>query len=227
VIRSSLIGMPDRTYDDSCALARALDVIGDRWSMLIVRELLFGPKRFVDLRRGLSRISQNVLSQRLHDLERVGVVRGITLAPPANTAAYALTERGQGLRPALRELARWGALAPTPEGAEQSAAAFLLTLDALFDGSHVAQPMVAVLGVERERFTLRLAGDGLTATAGETSDPDLRLTGTIPALRAVLIADRDPEPFEATGELTLAGNDTGLARVRACFPVPAPVGPAG
>jgi len=101
-----------RRYDDPCGIARALDVIGDRWALLVVRELIFGPKRFVQLRSGLHAVSPNVLSQRLRDLEQAGVVRRDVLDPPASVALHALTDRGRALGPILLQLARWAARSP-------------------------------------------------------------------------------------------------------------------
>ena len=100
--------MPARRYGDPCGIARALDVVGDRWALLVVRELIFGPKRFSQLRDGLHGVSPNVLSQRLRDLEDGGIVRRDTLDPPAGVAVYELTPRGLALEPILLELGRWG-----------------------------------------------------------------------------------------------------------------------
>src|ERR1700736_2037552 len=113
-----------RSYGDPCGLARALDLVGERWSLLVVRELLFGPKRFTDLRAGVPGASPNVLAQRLRELEQAGVVRHRKLAPPAGVAVYELTERGHALESAIIHLARWGSSTPPMRGAE-------LSLDAL------------------------------------------------------------------------------------------------
>src|SRR3978361_1634501 len=97
-----------RDYEDPCGTARALGVVGERWALLVVRELLLGPKRFSQLRRGLHGVSPNVLSQRLRELDEAGIVRRDTLPPPASVAVYELTERGAALEPILIELGRWG-----------------------------------------------------------------------------------------------------------------------
>src|SRR3989442_9142429 len=97
-----------RSYNQFCPAARALDVVGERWSLLIVRDLLAGPKRFKELREGLPGIATNLLASRLRSLERDGVVRKDRLAPPAGSLVYELTERGRALQPVLRELANWG-----------------------------------------------------------------------------------------------------------------------
>ena len=121
-----------RRYDDPCGIARALDVIGDRWALLVVRELIFGPKRFVQLRSGLHGVSPNVLSQRLRDLENAGVVRQDVLDPPASVAVYQLTERGLALEPVLLELGRWGSQEPVTTSSELSVSALLLALKTVF-----------------------------------------------------------------------------------------------
>jgi DNA-binding HxlR family transcriptional regulator len=98
-----------RTYGQYCGLARALDFVGERWALLVVRELLLGPKRFTDLLGGLPGVSTNVLATRLRQLERAGVVARGTLPPPAASAVYELTAYGRALEPAVSALGRWGA----------------------------------------------------------------------------------------------------------------------
>src|SRR5512145_951843 len=98
----------ERAYADACAAARALDVVGSRWALLVARELLHGPKRFTDLRAGLPTASPNVLSQRLRELQRDGVVRRRALPPPAGSQVYELTEWGRELEPVMLALGRWG-----------------------------------------------------------------------------------------------------------------------
>src|SRR5437764_3058381 len=95
-----------RSYADSCGIARALDLVGERWALLVVRELLLGPKRFTDLRVGLPHLGPDVLSQRLRELEQAGIVRRRTLAPPAASKVYELTPRGRALEPVILALGR-------------------------------------------------------------------------------------------------------------------------
>src|SRR3954449_12095220 len=101
--------MPERTYNQYCGLARALDLVGERWALLIVRELTLGGKRFTDLREGLPGIGTNVLATRLRELQADGVVRKLRLMPPADTTVYMLTDYGVRLVPAMLALGRWGA----------------------------------------------------------------------------------------------------------------------
>jgi DNA-binding HxlR family transcriptional regulator len=104
-----------RSYGDGCGIAHALDLIGDRWALLIVRDLLLGPKRFTDLQAGLRGAGPTILGQRLRDLERVGVVRRRTLPAPAASKVYELTEWGARLDPILIALGRWGIESPVVE----------------------------------------------------------------------------------------------------------------
>lgn len=118
-----------RSYNDMCGMAHALDLVGERWALLVVRELLLGPKRYSDLRVDLPGISTNVLSQRLSDLEREGVVRRTKLPPPAASAVYELTDWGHELEPIVCALGRWGFRSPSRrEGANLSTTAFVLSL---------------------------------------------------------------------------------------------------
>src|SRR5436853_1715789 len=96
-----------RTYGESCAAAHALDLVGERWALLVARELLLGPKRFTDLRAGLPRVGPDMLAARLRELEDAGVVRRRTLPPPAASKVYELTEWGAELAPGLMALGRW------------------------------------------------------------------------------------------------------------------------
>src|SRR5262249_19104128 len=97
-----------RSYRQYCAVARGLDVVGERWTLLIVRGLLVGPKRYKDLLDGLPGIGTNLLAARLKELEKVGVVRRTVLPPPAGSTVYELTESGQALEPVVMALGRWG-----------------------------------------------------------------------------------------------------------------------
>src|SRR5918999_979876 len=147
-----------RTYGDRCGIARALDAVGDRWALLVVRELLFGPKRFTDLRAGLPRVSPDVLSQRLRELEASGLVRRGRLPPPAGSAVYELTPRGQELEPVILALGRFGSLAPFPLGPPRMGSDSLaLALETLFDPEK-AGDLDATVGLRLgdDRFVVRV-----------------------------------------------------------------------
>jgi DNA-binding HxlR family transcriptional regulator len=209
----------ERNYDDACALARALNVVGERWTLLVVRELLLGPKRFVDLRAGLPAISQNVLARRIREMEQAGLVTRIVLDPPANVPAYQLTTRGLQLRPVLVELSRWGALeAPSPE-AGQSPAALLLGLSAMYEPARAEGTETGVVTIGRETFTLTASPQAIDVRPGDGT-AGFRIAGPVAAVRAVLGRGSDPAPYEASGELSISGDRASLARLSRCFPLP-------
>ena len=123
-----------RTKLDGCGIAHASDLLGQRWALLVIRELLLGPKRFTDLRAGIPDISPNVLGQRLRELEESGIVRRRKLAPPAAAQVYELTEWGRELEPAILSLGRWASGSPSfPLGAEMGADSLVLALKSTFD----------------------------------------------------------------------------------------------
>ena len=123
-----------RTYCEGCAAAHALDLVGERWALLVVRELLLGPKRFTDLRAGLPGASPNVLAQRLRELERTGVVRRRKLPPPAASRVYELTDWGMELEPVITQLGRWGARSPSrPRDAGLGVDSLVLSFRTMFD----------------------------------------------------------------------------------------------
>ena len=122
-----------RTYGDACGIARALDILGERWALMTVRELLLGPKRFTDLRTGLPHASPNILSQRLRELEQAGIVRKRRLPPPAASQVYELTERGHEIAPVLDALGVFGSRLPLPgPDATMSFDAHILSFRTLF-----------------------------------------------------------------------------------------------
>src|SRR3954451_11558889 len=171
-----------RTYGDRCGIARALDAVGERWALLVVRELLLGPKRFTDLRAGLPHLGPDVLSQRLRDLEGTGIVRRATLAPPSGARVYELTERGQQLEPVVLALGAWGSAAPFPSGdARLGVDSAVLALKTLFDraaagarGEETRLPRAAT------PFRARTAGGTLAAPRGSPESPPA-ITETDPA----------------------------------------------
>ncbi len=212
-----------RSYDDPCGLARALDLVGERWALLVVRELLLGPKRFSDLRRGLPGLSQNVLAQRLRGLEEGGVVTRRRLEPPASTWAYELTEHGRALEPALLALSAWGSRTPLRSGPSAGPSAGAdLSPDALM----LALRTTAVLPVAPARVELRLDDDRFAAEVGDAVrivrgsspvPPDAVLAGSPSAFRAVVFGG------EPLARLTVDGDRAVAERFVRMFPRPATV----
>jgi DNA-binding HxlR family transcriptional regulator len=160
-----------RTYGDRCGIARALDLVGERWALLVVRELMLGPKRFTDLRAGLPGVSPDVLAQRLRELEHAGVLRREVLPPPAASRVYALTDRGRELEPVLLELGRWGRPTPFPEDAVFGADSLLLGMKTLFVGGRDVE-LVVTLRLGGSDFTVRVDGSALELERGAAANPN-------------------------------------------------------
>ncbi len=153
----------NRRYGDGCAIATALDHVGERWALLIVRELLLGPKRFTDLQDGLPGAGPKILAQRLRELEGNGVVRRRTLPPPAGSQVYELTEWGARLDAVVVTLGRWGQGAPEPSGEHVGADSAMIKMRGLFR-PRPDRPWTATYEVRlgRHRFTIRVV-DGRLA----------------------------------------------------------------
>lgn len=207
-----------RSYADPCGVARALDAVGERWALLVVRELSLGPLRFGGLRRGLPDMSPNVLSQRLRELEDAGVVRRYELEPPASTAVYELTDEGYALDPVLQALGRWGAGRPEITGRPMSAVSFLRSLRVLLAPG--APNVTYGLDVDGESFALRIAGAGADITRGRPGAPVATLGGDVTTLRAALLARGDLTALEAAGSLTITGDRRAARRLPGLFRVP-------
>lgn len=209
-----------RTYGDRCGIARALDLVGERWALLVVRELLLGPKRFTDLRAGLPHVSPDVLSQRLRDLEESGVVRRRTLAPPAGSRVYELTERGEELEPVLLALGRWGSAASFPPGdARLGVDSFVIALKTQFDpGATTGAAARYELHLDGQSFRVEVAGRRLEVSRAAAEHPDAVITGDPGALSAVLWHARDLEEAERSGAITITGSRRAATRFLRLFP---------
>jgi DNA-binding HxlR family transcriptional regulator len=200
-----------RSYADPCGIARALDVLGERWALLVVRELMLGPRRFGQLQDGLPDVSPNVLAQRLRDLEDDGVVRRTLLEPPASVPVYELTERGQELEPLLVELGRWGSSTRRIGGREMSTASMLFALRTMFDPG--SQPDVTYgLQIDGEQFTVRIARGDITIARGQPADADAYLATNITMLRTVAFLGTGVKAAEEAGALTIDGDRRAAAR---------------
>lgn len=183
--------MIDRTYRQYCGVARALDFVGERWGLLVVRELVLGPRRFTDLLRGLPGVSTNVLSTRLRQLERAGVVERRLLPPPAASTVYELTAYGRELEPILFALGRWGARSLGSREVEQTLRSHWLAvaLKAFFH-PEAADGATAVYEVRLREgtFTIEVRDGGVGVAPGSADGADLVLEADDDALVAFLAA---------------------------------------
>lgn len=201
-----------------CPLARSLDVLGERWTLLIVRELLLGPKRFKDLVDTLPALGPNRLTTRLRGLEEAGVVRRATLPPPAGVAVYELTERGEGLREPLTALGRWGlGLPPSPEVDPKTTRVDLIALSV----SSVVAPEKLVglkeiyeMHVGRETFHVEIADGRMRTRSGPAPvRPDLEVTCRVRTFLKLIFGGTHALDAVQSGDLQVAvGSDDVVER---------------
>jgi DNA-binding HxlR family transcriptional regulator len=194
-----LITMARRTYGDRCGIARALDLVGERWALLVVRELLLGPKRFTDLRAGLPNIGPDVLAQRLRDLEASGIVERATLPPPAASQVYTLTERGRELEPVILGLGRWGSRALSPSAdAPLGPDAAMLALKTMFAPDGLKARYEVRFGATV--YDVRVDGARLDITRGTSERPDATIATDPGTLATVLWHDGDASAIAVDGD---------------------------
>jgi DNA-binding HxlR family transcriptional regulator len=214
-----------RTYGDGCGIAHALDLIGERWALLVVRELLLGPKRFTDLRGGLPSASTNVLSQRLRELEQAGIARRRKLPPPAGSTVYELTDWGRELKPIVLSLGTWAVRSPSfPEGAPVGTDSVVLALGTFFDAG--------AAGGLAARYELRLGdstfhvsiGDGkIEIDRGPAEHPDAVVETDAATFSAVIWNGRRLDEAVEAGDLEIEGDRRAVTRLVGLFPKPEPV----
>ena len=218
-----------RTYDDGCAAAHALDLVGERWALLVVRELLLGPKRFTDLRAGLPGASPNVISQRLRDLEATGIVRRRKLPPPAASRVYELTEWGEELEPVIVRLGRWGARSPTkPRDAALGVDSLVLSMRTMFD-PRAAEGLGASyeLRFGEDRFRAVVDDGRFEISRGSADGPDATVEADSDTVAGLLYAGRPLAEALESGGLKVEGDLAAFERFLGLFPLPDPAPPAG
>jgi DNA-binding HxlR family transcriptional regulator len=205
-----------RSYQQFCALARALDVIGDRWTLLIVRELLLRPCRYTDLRDGLPGIATNLLAERLRELEAAGIVRREDPEPPVATTLYRLTDRGEQLRPVIHQILRWGAPFMTePAGSDEFRSRWLVEpMEAMLNRAETEVPDVVVqLDTGDEPLVIEASGGRVRARTGATAEADVVLHGPPDATLGVVMGFLDPASPRGR-KVTFEGDPAALTRLR-------------
>jgi DNA-binding HxlR family transcriptional regulator len=206
-----------RSYGQYCTVARALDVVGERWTLLLVRELSTGPKRFKDLLEGLPGIGTNLLTNRLKRLEADGIVRRATLPPPAGSNVYELTELGRSLEPVIVALSRWGAKllldAPREEDNLRAGWAAVAMRSAIGRGAAGGRPSTYEFRIDGEAFHVRVRdgqeGERVEARQGSAPDPDLVVTGDAKTFLAVVSGRLKPQETVESEALWVEGEREG------------------
>lgn len=211
-----------RRYDDACAATHGMDIIGERWALPVMRELMLGPRRFGELRRSLPALSANVLTQRLGDLEGAGIVKKIKLPPPASVQVYGLTDWGQQAGPVFQALGRWAARSPLHDPTKPfSPVSLMLSLRTMIDVA-AAGDLVARLGFRYgdEDFHWTIDHGQVALGRGLPDNPDIVFGGETGGVAALVYAGVPLEALEAQGVLTVEGDRALAARLKDFFPMP-------
>ncbi len=209
-----------RRYDDACGTAHALELIGERWALLVMRELFFGPKRFSDLKSDLPGISANVLTQRLDGLEAAGIVRRIRLPPPLSVQVYDLTDWGRESEPIFQTLGRWAARSPAHDPTLPiSASSLMLSFRTMFDAGRADDlRATAAFAIGAERFLARIADGAIVIGRDDNGAADVTFDGPASLIAAFVYGGA---PAEALPGLAIRGNRDIAARFATLFPLPA------
>jgi DNA-binding HxlR family transcriptional regulator len=213
-----------RSYGEACRFAHALDVVGERWGLMVVRELLLGPKRFTDLRVGLPHASPNILSERLRELEQAGVVHRRKLPPPAASQVYELTAWGKELEPVVTQLGAWGARSPVPpEHREIGASSIVLALRSLFDAQAAGDLEASYeLRLGEETFHVGIAAGELDLGRGGAEAPSTTIETDPGTLAALLTGELELDVALESGAASIEGSKQGARHFLKLFRMPEP-----
>ena len=213
-----------RRYRDACGMAQGLDLVGERWTLLIVRELLLGPKRFTDLRGGLPGISTNILADRLEILEMSGVVRRRTLPAPAASKVYELTDWGEELEPVVAAIGRWGVRSPwRDEGDGIGVDGLMVSFRTMFDpeaAGDLEARYEVVLG--DQGFGLEVKDGSIRVYRGAPGGPDARIETDVVTLADLVYEGRDLDEALRAGEVEIGGDRSAVERLMGLFRLPKP-----
>jgi DNA-binding HxlR family transcriptional regulator len=218
-------GETRRWYDDACGAALGMELVGERWSILIVRELLLGCRRFGELRTGLPGISANILAQRLSGLEAAGIVRRDRLPPPANVQVYELTQWGYQAEEAVLALAKWALRSPLHDHRLPfSAVSLMLSLRMLFVAERaVGMTMAIAFYLGSERYWATLTDGGLAVGRGSITRPTATLFGTPSCFLAPTFGGMPLAAAEAQGAVRVEGDAEAAARFFTLFSLPSKI----
>jgi len=209
-------GEEKRRYDDACGLAHALELLGERWAMLVLRELAYGPRRFSELKADLQGISANVLTQRLSELEARGLVRRVKLPPPASVQVYQATDWGLEAVPVIASLGKWAARSPCHNPNQpMSHVSLIMSLQTLLSPV-LAAGLNARIGFRfgEADYVTTLHDGRLDVQRGEVDDCDVMFVGTSSEVAAVIHGGAPFEMIRVEGDMALA------KRFAALFPLP-------
>lgn len=214
-----------RWYDDACGAALALEFVGERWSLLILRELMFGPRRFGEIRTHLAGLSANILTQRLDSLTAAGLVVRRTLPPPASVPVYELTDWGREIEPVFQALGRWATRSPRHDPTRPlSPASAMLSLGTMIDREKAAGLSMTIgFRLGDDRFVARLADGDLSITRDEPDAAAVVVTGSTTAFIRWIYGKRPLGAMAAEG-LAVEGDVAAAERFAALFALPPKIG---
>jgi DNA-binding HxlR family transcriptional regulator len=215
-----------RSYGDACGTAHALDLVGERWALLVMRELMLGPKRFSDLKRDLPGISANVLTQRLEGLEGIGVVRRRRLPPPSAAQVYELTEWGYEAEPIIQTMGRWATRSPGHDPSlPLSATSLMLSFRTMHAPERIGD-LAATIGfrIGDQSFVVRVAKSRVYTERGDPEGADAIFTGSPEAIAGAVYGGVPFDALAAAGALQVEGDQALARRFVTLFPLPPKVG---
>lgn len=215
-------GSSRRRYGDGCGTAHALDLIGERWALLVMRELMLGPKRFSDIRADLPGISANVLTQRLEGLERDGIVVRRRLEPPASGQVYGLSEWGYQSLPIMGALGRWAVRSPGHDPDQHFSAVSLMLSFMAMGQTGLPRDVDSVIGFRlgRESFRASIRDGGIRSERGPAEGADVVFTGSPGTIASAIYGGVPLAELEAEGALAIDGDRALAERFVTLFPLP-------
>ena len=219
---------PKRSYADACATAHGLDLVGERWAILVLRELMLGPRRFGELRADLPGISANVLTQRLEGLEQSGLLRRRQLAPPASVQVYELTPWGQEFEQVILAFGRWALRSPHHDPTlPLSPVALMLSFRTKFDPQRAGELAAALrFSFDDAPYAVSVRDGVLSIERGPGEPAEVEITGTPPAVAGLVYGKVPLAELERQGALTVSGDRRVLRRFASLFELP-PKAPPG
>ena len=215
-----------RRYHDACGAAHGLDLIGERWALLVIRELMMGPRRFSDLRKDLCGLSANVLTQRLEGLEASGIVQRRKLPPPASVQVYELTDWGYEIKPVFMVLGRWAARSPLHDPTLPiSAVSVMQSFETMFDPARAGEAAMRLgFAMDEDRMVVTVA-DGVIATRrGAVEDGDVVVRAAPPVVAAAVYGKVPLAALEGEGAMTIEGDRDVFAHFIDFFHLPEKAG---
>lgn len=215
-----------RRYHDACGAAHGLDLIGERWALLVIRELMMGPRRFSDLRKDLCGLSANVLTQRLEGLEASGIVQRRKLPPPASVQVYELTDWGYEIKPVFMVLGRWAARSPQHDPTLPiSAVSIMQSFETMFDPARAGDAAMRLgFALDEDRMIVTVAGGVIETRRGEVEGCDVVVRAAPPVVAAAVYGKVPLAALEGEGAMTVEGDRDVFARFIDFFHLPEKAG---